>query len=164
MYLTFFDGIGPRNIPKKQIRITSTNIFSPLSSLPPSNVIFFYLWTSTGKNFQLSKQIVTKANFLQMARTKCTSRINNLSPRSRKRLDAELEENERFEKAKAEAKKAKRKAVFLNFIQPQNVVLILCFFWCIMLHFTQFYNKNNDPNLFFGNISRTNRRKKQHEL
>ena len=99
-----------------------------------------------------------------MARTKCTARIDNLSPRSRKRLDAELEENERFEKAKAEAKKAKRKAVFLNFIYPHNFVLILCFFWCIMLHFTQFYNENSDPNLFFGNISRTNRRKKQHEL
>ena len=96
-----------------------------------------------------------------MARTKCTSRINNLSPRSRKRLDAELEENERFEKTKAEAKKAKRKAVFLNFIYPHNFVLILSFF---LMHFTQFYNENSDPNLFFGNISRTNRRKKQHEL
>ena len=63
-----------------------------------------------------------------MARTKCTSRINNLSPGSRKRLDAELEENERFEKAKAEAKKAKRKAVFLNFIYPHNFVLILTLF------------------------------------
>ena len=63
-----------------------------------------------------------------MARTKCTARIDNLSPRSRKRLDAEVEENERSAKTKAVAKKAKRKAVFLNFIYPHNFVLILSFF------------------------------------
>ena len=73
-----------------------------------------------------------------MARTKCTARIDNLSPRSRRRLDAEIEENERKQKANAEAKKSKRKAVFLNFIYPHEVILISFFFCCQVLKITSF--------------------------
>ena len=90
-----------------------------------------------------------------MARTKATCRRDNLSPRSRRRIDAEIEASERRKAAAEEKKSCKGSGAFSISFDYYQFYMIQSFYSEIFMKSLIILHKKSDPNNFLGVLEQT---------